>query len=150
MKTLKRRQHSGFVKYPNDFEKRIVDGTARFRTRCDMLVGPCACGGVHQEHDSWVRGLLEEYAVDIEPFELKPDENGFVKIPRYWIKPNSHLDCTMLIGPCRCGRVHSMGEDWVILLVQAHKAKLEGCERRCVSCQSLQYSHSSRLQRDEI
>jgi hypothetical protein len=127
MKILKRRRSSGFVKYPKDFDKRIIDGTARFRTKCDMLVGPCACGGVHQEHDDWVKGMLTDNDAAIEALLLAPEENGTVLIPRYWLKPRGHERCTVLSGRCACGRRHTANERWVIDMLLQHGAKIAGC-----------------------
>jgi hypothetical protein len=127
MKILKRRKSSGFVKYPKDFDKRIIDGTARFRTKCDMLVGPCACGGVHQEHDEWVRQMLGDNDAAIEALTLAPEENGAVLIPRYWLRPRGHERCTVLSGRCACGRRHAANERWVVDMLQQHSAKIVGC-----------------------
>jgi hypothetical protein len=128
MKTLKRRASSGFVSYPKDFEKRVVDGTARFRTRCDMLVGPCSCGGVHQESDGWVEEVLEQYDATIEQLTLAPEDDGRVLIPRYWQKPRDHAHCNVLVGHCACSRTHRASETWVRTFVSQHCAKLVGCE----------------------
>ena len=125
MTILNRRPKSGFVLYPKQVEKRVVDGTARFRTRCDVLVGPCACGGVHQEDDPWVQHLLQHGNFSIEPLVLHP-QNGSVKIPRYWVKPRFHQSCTVLQGPCSCGATHIVGERWVQDLLMAHYAIIEG------------------------
>ncbi|MFA5344715.1 MAG: hypothetical protein WC315_00335 [Candidatus Omnitrophota bacterium] len=128
MKILKRRLSSGFVKYPKDFDRRIIDGTARFRTKCDMLVGPCACGGVHQEHDDWVQQLLGDNDAVIEPLMLAPEESGIILIPRYWLRPRGHERCTVLSGRCACGRNHTANERWVVDLLASHGAKLIGCK----------------------
>jgi len=124
MKTISRRVASGFVKYPKDFNKRIIDGTARFRTKCDMLVGPCACGGVHQEQDDWVRRLLSEHDANIEQLTLAPEEDGTIPIPRYWSLPRQHLNCTVLSGLCGCGQTHTANERWVVTLLEQHGTKL--------------------------
>ncbi len=127
MRILKRRPQSGFVKYPKDFEKRIIDGTARFRTRCDMLVGPCSCGGVHQEDDGFVRELLDDNDAVIELIELTVSKDGKVYIPRYWIKPRGHESCNVISGSCNCGKVHTANEQWAVELVVKHKAQVVGC-----------------------
>ena len=126
MKTLKRRASSGFVKYPSDFSKRTVDGCARFRTRCDMLVGPCSCGNVHQETDDWVQELLERNDAEIDHLEIR-SKDGVVYMPRYWDKPEGHATCNVLSGPCACGGVHTANERWVYDLIQQHGAKLVDC-----------------------
>jgi len=129
MAVLNRRPKSGFVLYPKQAEKRIIDGTARFRTRCDVLVGPCACGAVHQEDDPWVQSLLRDNNYSIEPFVLH-SINGSVKIPRYWVKPQHHQRCNILHGPCSCGSRHTVNERWVQDLLMAHHAIVENihCE----------------------
>lgn len=124
---LKRRSKSGFVNYPKSFDKRIIDGTARFRTKCDMLVGPCACGGVHQENDGFVRELLADHAVTIEPMTLTVGDNGCVTMPRYWYKPRGHERCIVLSGLCACGKRHAANEQWVVDLLAAHNATIVGC-----------------------
>jgi len=125
--TLKRRC-SGFVKYPKDFEKRIATGTARFRTRCDMLVGPCACGCVHQEDDQWVQDTLCQYDAEIETWVLQSNCYGEVKLPRYWLRPSNHNLCTVLIGRCACGKIHIGSEKWVLTLLKKHNAVIEHLE----------------------
>jgi hypothetical protein len=124
---LQRRKASGFVKYPKDFAKRIVDGTARFRTRCDVLVGPCACGGVHQESDEWVQDLLDNHDAKFELLVLAPDDSGLIHLPRYWIKPRRHENCTVLSGKCACGAEHKANESWVRALLSSHEATIVGC-----------------------
>jgi hypothetical protein len=124
---LHRRPNSGFVKYPNDFGKRIIDGTARFRTRCDMLVGPCACGLTHQENDDFVKDLLCDYDAIIETINLVAVD-GRVLIPRYWHKPGLHRYCDTLVGSCACGSTHKATEAWVIELLATHGAKILGVE----------------------
>ena len=84
MAVLVRRPKSGFVLYPKDVDKRTVDGSARFRTKCDMLIGPCACGGVHQENDGWVLDILNDYEHTVETLVLYPNREGTVRMPRYW------------------------------------------------------------------
>lgn len=125
MKTLKRRPDSGFVKYPKDFDKRIIEGTARYRTKCDMLVGPCACGGVHQENECWVSDMLADYDCEIEPLTLMA-KNGRVRIPRYWNKSVSHSRCDTLVGRCACGRTHNGTEDWIMQMLSDHNTVIEG------------------------
>ena len=126
-KILHRRPCSGFVKYPSDFEKRIVDGDARFRTRCDMLVGPCACGRTHQEGDGFVRELLERYNAKIEEKPLTLAEDGKVYMPRYWRAPRGHEGCNVLSGQCNCGLVHTANQQWVVELLEKHCTKIIGC-----------------------
>jgi len=125
---LHRRPASGFVKYPDDFGKRIIDGTARFRTRCDMLIGPCACGHTHQESDSFVKELLDNYAAEIEAINLVAVD-GRVSMPRYWKKSDEyHRNCDTLVGDCSCGRTHKVNERWVVDLLASHCAKILGCD----------------------
>jgi hypothetical protein len=124
---LKRRSKSGFVNYPKSFDKRIIDGTARFRTKCDMLIGPCACGGVHQENDDFVRELLFGNTATIEPMTLPVGDNGCVTMPRYWYKPRGHERCTVLSGLCACGKRHAANEQWVVDLLATHNATIVGC-----------------------
>ncbi len=126
MKTLSRRPATGFVQYPKDFERHIIDGTARFRTKCDMLVGPCSCGYVHQESDPWVLDTLDRYDCDIEPLILVTD-NGYIPIPRYWQKPVAHEGCNVLSGQCRCGEIHTVNEGWVKILLRDHISRVVGC-----------------------
>jgi hypothetical protein len=33
---------------------------------CDMLVGPCACGGWHNEDEEWVQEKLNQHGAMIE------------------------------------------------------------------------------------
>jgi hypothetical protein len=125
---LKRRASSGFVKYPKAFPKRIIDGSARYRTKCDMLVGPCSCGGVHQENDGWVQRLLRTHSATIDQLALAPEENGRIAMPKYWTKIRNHGNCDTLIGRCACGEVHTIEEEWVHQLLAAHGAHLIGYE----------------------
>lgn len=126
-KILQRRPHSGFVKYPSDFDKRIIDGLARFRTRCDMLVGPCSCGHVHQENDRFVKEMLSCYEAEIEPLILTA-VNDRVPMPRYWKKPYEHRQCNMLIGDCECGKTHKINERWIVDLLAVHNTQVLGCD----------------------
>ncbi|GMU26199.1 MAG: hypothetical protein AMXMBFR16_11040 [Candidatus Uhrbacteria bacterium] len=126
-KTLNRRPATGFVNYPKDWSKRVVEGTARFRTKCDMLIGPCSCGHVHQEHDGWVREYLENYGCDIQTLGIAPEDDGTYRIPRYWQRPRGHEDCNVLVGPCRCGRTHNAREVWVRQSLSDHYSTLVGC-----------------------
>lgn len=128
MRELKRRPKSGFVLYPKEAENRIIEGTARFRTRCDMLVGPCACGNVHQENDRWVQELLEYHNLTIEPLVLYPEEDGTVRIPRYWLKPTHRQTCTVLKGHCACGCTHTLNVDGIRRLLEQHNTVIFGYE----------------------
>ncbi len=127
MAVLTRRPKSGFVLYPKDAEKRVIDGTARFRTKCDVLVGPCACGGVHQETDEWVLDTLSDCGHSLETMVLRPADDGTVRMPRYWLKPSGHTDCDVIHGRCRCGHTHRANEAWVAHLLSNHCAVIEGC-----------------------
>lgn len=124
---LHRRPASGFVRYPDDFGKRIIDGTARFRTRCDMLIGPCACGHTHQENDNFVKELLRDYEAEIEVINLVVTDDR-VPMPRYWKKPEYHRYCDVLVGSCACGETHKVNERWVVDLLKDHGAKILGCD----------------------
>jgi hypothetical protein len=126
-KSLARRKNSGFVNFPKSFDKRIIDGTARFRTKCDMLVGPCSCGGVHQENDGFVKELLQENNAQIDPINLTVADDGKVYMPRYWYKPRRHELCNVLSGHCACGEKHTANEAWVLWLLEQHGAKILGC-----------------------
>lgn len=128
MKTLQRRPKSGFVLYPKKIKDRIIEGTARFRTRCDMLVGPCACGNVHQEYDNWVQEFLEYHNFTIEPFVIYPEDDGTVKIPRYWIKPLHRQSCTVLKGHCACGHTHTLNVVGIRKLLEQHNTVIFGYE----------------------
>lgn len=125
-KTLKRRA-SGFVLYPKEAEKRTIDGTARFRTRCDVIVGPCACGGVHQECDPWVQNTLAENDLEIEPLVLRPDDLGMIFIPRYWVRALARQECCTLHGRCSCGVKHTANERWVRDMLAEHNATIIDC-----------------------
>lgn len=127
MTILQRRSKSGFIPYPKAAEKRVIDGSARFRTKCDMLVGPCACGGVHQENDRWVYALLDDYDLNLETLNLQPDKNGMIFIPRYWIKTPCREDCSSLHGTCSCGKYHYANERWVRDMLEAHNTYISGC-----------------------
>jgi len=124
---LHRRSASGFVQYPKEFGNRLIDGTARFRTKCDMLVGPCSCGAVHQENDAFVQQMLEAYNASIEQINLIVSDDGKVYIPRYWAKSFRHELCNVLSGICNCGVTHTANENWVIKLLELHSAKILGC-----------------------
>jgi hypothetical protein len=124
---LKRRAKSGFVNYPKNAERRTIDGTARFRTRCDMLVGPCACGSVHQENEPWVRTLLEDYEYSIDTLAIYPNSEGKVCMPRYWANTPSRPECDTLHGPCNCGEVHRANERWVQDMLNTHNAVILNC-----------------------
>jgi hypothetical protein len=123
MKTLTR-NHAGFVHYPSDFPIRVLDGTARFRTKCDMLVGPCSCGDVHQEWDIHTIHALRTQEAVLETLTLVPVD-GVVKIPRFWLHVDSrHYHCDVFSGECRCGKTHTANEHWVKETLQDHNAKI--------------------------
>ena len=127
---LVRRPGSGFVQYPKQCPLRWGDsGTSTFRTHCDMLVGPCACGAMHQEHDNWVRQLLDCFNLKIETLFLTP-RKGVVRIPKYWTKHRYHTGCDTLVGPCACGKTHTADEGWVKDLLNLHVAKI-ALRRKC-------------------
>jgi hypothetical protein len=127
---LTRRPKSGFVNYPSFFQKRMVDGRARFMTKCDMLIGPCSCGYTHDEDDGWVREFLGMYNCRIETLILWGTELGsrgmVVEIPGYWKQASSYRErrnnCDVLVGKCVCGETHSPHEGWVLRLLQIHQA----------------------------
>lgn len=122
---LMRRPGSGFVRYPKQCSQRLGGCESTFRTHCDMLVGPCACGEMHRESDGWVRQLLRHYNLKIETLILVP-RKGAVRIPKYWGKNDYHRTCTALVGPCACGKTHTIDEAWVIELLDLHCAKIAG------------------------
>lgn len=124
MTVLKRRPDSGFVNFPKEFDKRILDGSARFRTKCDMLIGPCSCGSVHRERDEFTRSVLSHYRMTIEPLVLTVVD-GTLPIPRYW-DTGRHDDCDVLVGDCSCGQKHTGHETWVLELLAAHCAEIVG------------------------
>jgi len=125
--TLLRRPKSGFVVYPKYIPKRMVDGRARFMTKCDMMVGPCACGYTHQEHEGWVRETLQYQNLRFDPLILwgeKQQRGMVVEIPGYWKQGWNwnRTRCDVLVGKCACGRTHSIQESWVRSLLQMHVA----------------------------
>lgn len=125
--TLLRRPKSGFVVYPKYIPKRMVDGRARFMTKCDMLVGPCACGYTHNEHDGWVRETLQYQNLRFEPLILwgeKQQRGMVVEIPGYWKEHRNwrRSRCDVLVGQCTCGRIHSIQENWVKEQLNRHGA----------------------------
>lgn len=125
--TLLRRPKSGFVVYPKYIPKRMVDGRARFMTKCDMLVGPCACGYTHNEHDGWVRETLQYQNLRFEPLILwgeKQQRGMVVEIPAYWKECRNwrRSRCDVLVGQCTCGRIHSIQENWVSEQLNRHGA----------------------------
>jgi len=67
-RVLKRFGHKGqFVKYPSTWRYRMVHtGKRRFDTRCDLIVGLCACGERHTEEEPWVREMLQRENCRIE------------------------------------------------------------------------------------
>lgn len=117
---LVRRPGSGFVRYPKQCPLRMGGEGSTFRTHCDMLVGPCACGETHEEHDGWVRSLLGQFNLKIETLFLTP-RKGVVRIPKYWKNCGG---CDTLVGPCACGRTHKADEEWVRDLLNLHFAKI--------------------------
>lgn len=68
IRTLKRTGRKGqFVKYPSDWDRRMVHtGNRRFDTSCDLVLGLCACGDRHSEEDGWVQQMLSRYNCRIE------------------------------------------------------------------------------------
>lgn len=125
---LQRRPKSGFVNYPPFFQKRMVDGRARFMTKCDMLIGPCACGYSHVEWEGWVVDMLQMYNCQVEILLLWGTELGdrgmVVEIPGYWKQGRNweHSRCDVLVGQCTCGRTHATSERWVKNLLDKHRA----------------------------
>jgi hypothetical protein len=91
-----------------------------------MLVGPCACGGVHQETDGFVQDLLHYHGATIETINLQV-KDGKVYIPRYWLKVTHHENCDVLSGVCKCGETHTANEWWVVELLTAHGATILDC-----------------------
>lgn len=119
------RNHAGFVLYPSTLPAHTVDGSSRFRTKCDMLVGPCSCGDIHQEWDIHVRRILRttEYT-KIEIMTLITTD-GKVCIPRYWLHINSnHFFCDVFSGACACGQIHTANELWVKETLEDHCAEI--------------------------
>jgi hypothetical protein len=67
MKLLRFGHKGQFVAYPKHWDQRMVNtGLRRHMTRCDMLVGNCACGQRHFEDDEWVEECLRFYHDTIE------------------------------------------------------------------------------------
>jgi len=119
------RNHAGFVLYPPDLPPRTLDGSARFRTKCDMLVGPCSCGDIHQEWDIQTKRLLRINNTKIEVMTLIVSEDNKVHIPRYWLHINSdHYICDVLSGACECGQTHTANELWVKETLDDHCAEI--------------------------
>lgn len=59
-----------FVLYPADFSPQWRDPVnRRYQTKCDMLVGPCACGRRHCADDEDVMDNLECRDCKIETLE---------------------------------------------------------------------------------
>lgn len=59
-----------FVKYPSDWEDRMPPRSGRrFATKCDLLIGLCACGNRHTEGDVWTRDSLQRNRAEIESLE---------------------------------------------------------------------------------
>lgn len=124
MKTLTR-NHAGFVQYPSDLPPRTLDGSARFRTKCDMLVGPCSCGDIHQEWDIHTKRLCRTEGTKIETMTLIASEDGSVHIPRYWLHINNdHYNCDVFSGECACGQTHTANELWIKETLDDHFAKI--------------------------
>ena len=125
---LQRRPKSGFVNYPLFFQKRMVDGRARFMTKCDMLIGPCACGYTHFETEDWVQDFLQMYHCKVESMILWGEELAsrgmVVEIPGYWkqIRNWEYTSCDVLVGKCVCSRTHRAGTSRVQKLLKRHQA----------------------------
>ena len=66
--TLKRFGHKGqFVKYPSDWQKRMVHtGKRRFDTSCDLILGTCSCGERHEGTEDWIEDSLGHHNSLIE------------------------------------------------------------------------------------
>jgi hypothetical protein len=125
MQTLKRRPYSGFVPYPKNWERRVISGRATFQTKCDMLIGPCACGYTHRETDCWVDEALEQYDAEIEPLILRI-QNGEILLPKYWEQVgNNGKMCSHLVGPCACGTIHLPSDKRTRDLLRAYMAVIE-------------------------
>jgi hypothetical protein len=93
-----------------------------------MLVGPCACGNVHQENETWVRNLLEDYEYTIDTLYLYPNSSGMVRMPRYWSALPTRPNCDTLHGVCACGKVHRANERWVQDLLNVRNAVIQNCD----------------------
>lgn len=125
---LARRPKSGFINYPPFFQKRMIDGRARFMTKCDMLIGPCACGFTHYEWEGWVLDTLQMYNCQVEMLILwgsKLGDRGMVvEVPGYWKQGRNweRPRCDVLVGQCTCGRTHATSERWVKNLLNKHRA----------------------------
>jgi len=66
--TLLRFGHKGqFVKYPKSWPYRMVrTRRARHDTKCDLLVGICACGAQHFGDEEWIQEMLDDFNMVIE------------------------------------------------------------------------------------
>jgi hypothetical protein len=53
---LKKDEKSGMVPWPDSWTVRRYNAC---NEPCDMLVGPCACGGWHDEQEQWVQDVLK-------------------------------------------------------------------------------------------
>ena len=118
---LKRRKCSGFVQWPPQCGRRILNGNATFQTPCDMLVGPCSCGHTHRETSSYVLEVLEDYGMELEIMELYP-KGGGVRIPKYWeaIHNQYNKRCSHLVGKCMCGETHTGKEQRIKRILKQH------------------------------
>jgi len=126
MQTLKRRECSGFVKWPHEFGNRLLSGSATYQTKCDMFVGPCSCGHTHRETDSDVYELLDDFEVEIETLVLVP-RRGEVRIPKYWedINLTGRCRCSHLMGACNCGETHTGKEAVIKTIMRRHYTRIE-------------------------
>jgi hypothetical protein len=53
---------NGRVPWPQNWTDRHYNAT---NEPCDILVGPCACGAWHQEHEDWVQAMLFKHNAEI-------------------------------------------------------------------------------------
>ncbi len=122
---LKRRKPSGFVLWPKSWSPRILNGRARFQTKCDMLIGPCSCGFIHRENDCDTQEVLERLDCEIE-LQVLRHQDGDVKIPKYWnmvVYPGRQR-CTHLVGECMCGENHKVTDSDIVRLLREHRTSI--------------------------
>ena len=60
---LKKDEGSGMVPWPDSWTDRRYNAC---NEPCDFLVGPCACGGWHDEREQWVKDVLKKHNAVIQ------------------------------------------------------------------------------------
>ena len=93
---------SGLLPWPDAWKSRRYNAC---NEPCDMLIGPCACGGWHFADENWVRYYLNHYGATIQ---ITPQQNCRV-YPIDCGGPKNDRDCLGNTVPIILSRHNLLG-----------------------------------------